>query len=139
MCKETFLPIGVVIGTRQQKFSDYKIIIAMPCYYFSNSWLLRLLYESPPAETRLTVHSWLQIMRPGRNWATKEQNYVWQTGSASDACSGCSYQSLIRLLWDTLGVSSMSVIEAHDIPRAHHGYLLHNTWCSIAKMSIDGV
>ena len=53
-------------------------------------------------------------MRPGGNWATKGQNYVWQTGSSSDAWSGCELEILIRFLWDTLGVSSMIVLEAHD-------------------------
>ena len=41
-----------------------------------------------PVVTRLTVYRRPQVMRTGRNWATNEQNYIWQTGSLSDACSG---------------------------------------------------
>ena len=43
-----------------------------------------------PVVTRLTVYRRPQVMRPGRNWATKEQTYLWQTGSSSDTCSGSS-------------------------------------------------
>ena len=55
MYKETFLPIGVAIVTLQQKFSDYKVRIAMSCCYFSSFIASQLALRVPPAETRLTV------------------------------------------------------------------------------------
>ena len=32
----------------------------------------------------------------------------------NDACGGCELEIVIKILWDTLGVSNMSVLEAHD-------------------------
>ena len=79
------------------------------------------------------------IMRPGRNWATKEQTYLWQTGSSSDACSGCELRILIQFLWDTLGVSSMIVLETHDNWWRGSGDLLADIFCIIADMAVVGV
>jgi hypothetical protein len=60
-------------------------------------------------------------MRPGRNWATKEQPYLWQT-----EVTRAQAVNMIRFLWDTIGVSSMIVLEAHDIPHPGSGDLLED-------------
>ena len=65
-------------------------------------------------------------MRPGRNWATRSQNYLWQTGSSNLDCSGS-----MRHIWtppriNHLQVSYEVVWEAHDISRPKSGDLLLN-------------
>ena len=83
---------------------------------------------------------WVYVMmRPGRNWATKEQNYLWQTGSSKDTCSGSMRHIWMKLRKDHQEVSSQVVLEAHDIPRAHHRYLLQDRFCNIADMIFDSV
>ena len=47
MYKETVSPIGVAIVTLQQKFSDYKVRIAMSCCYFSSLMASQLVLRVP--------------------------------------------------------------------------------------------
>ena len=77
-------------------------------------------------------------MRPGRNWATKEQTYLWQTGSSNFNCSGSMGQIWTPLRINQLQVSCEVVLEAHDIPRAHHGDLLMEFW-GMQNMIVDSV
>ena len=66
-----------------------------------------------PAVTRLTVYRRPQVMRPGRNWATKEQNYVIQMRSSILNCSDSTSQIVIRFSGNHIQVSRKVVLEAH--------------------------
>jgi hypothetical protein len=81
----------------------------------------------------------VKIMRPGRNWATKEQTYLWQTGSSNFNCSGSMRQIWTPLRINHLQVSYEVVLEAHDIPRPKSGDLLVNRFWGMQNMIVDSV
>ena len=69
------------------------------------------------------------IMQPGRNWATKSQNYLWQTGSSNFNFSGSMRHIWTPLRINHLQVSYEVVLEAHNTPRPKSGDLLVNRFC----------
>ena len=79
------------------------------------------------------------IIGPGRKRATKEQTYLYQTGSSNLNCSGSTNQIVMRFSKNTIEVSRKVLLAAHDIPRRGSGDLLRNRFWSLEKMIVDGV
>ena len=77
-------------------------------------------------------------MRPGRNWATKSQNYLWQKGSSNLDCSGYMGQIWTPLRINHLQVSYEVVLEAHDIPRPKSGDLPMDRFWAMHNMVSGG-